>query len=38
MIKWLISLPIDDFFFYGTNINPIFPIFPKGVFALSLHP
>lgn len=37
MIKWLISLPIDDFF-YGTIINPIFPIFPKGVFALSLHP
>ena len=34
MIKWLISLPIDGFF-YGTNINPIFPI---GVFALSLHP
>ena len=37
MIKWLISLPIDDFF-YGININPIFPIFPKVVFALSLHP
>lgn len=36
MIKWLISLPIDDF--YGANINPIFPIFPIGVFALSLHP
>lgn len=28
MIKWLISLPIDEFF-YGTNINPIFLFFPK---------
>ena len=37
MIKLLFFSPIDDFF-YGTNINPIFPIFPKGVFALSLHP
>lgn len=37
MIKWLISLPIDDFF-VGLIINPIFPIFPIGVFALSLHP
>ena len=37
MIKWLNSLPIDDFF-YGININPIYPIFPIGVFALSLHP
>lgn len=37
MIKWQISLPRDDFF-VGLIINPIFPIFPKGVFALSLHP
>lgn len=37
MIKWLISLPIDDLF-YGTNINPIYPKCPMDVFALSLHP
>lgn len=37
MIKWLISLPIDDFF-YGININPIFPIFPKGVFCPIFAP